>query len=67
MIKSVRKERKLTQEQLGELIGVQSHKISKLERSAKNVTIETILKVFNALKANIKFSVQMNDSEFKVA
>ncbi|MCG2462966.1 helix-turn-helix domain-containing protein [Flavobacteriaceae bacterium F89] len=67
MIKSVRKERKLTQEQLGELIGVQKSQISKLERSAKNVTIETILKVFNALKANIKFSVQMNDSEFTVA
>ena len=67
MIKSVRKERQLTQEQLGELIGVQKSQISKLERSAKNVTIETILKVFNALKANIKFSVQINDSEFKVA
>jgi len=67
MIKSVRKERKLTQEQLGALIGVQKSQISKLERSAKNVTIETILKVFNALKANIKFSVQMNDTEFKVA
>jgi len=67
MIKSVRKERKLTQEELGELIGVQKSQISKLERSAKNVTIETILKVFSALKANIKFSVQMNDAEFKVA
>lgn len=30
MIKSVRKERKLTQEQLGELIGVQKSQISKL-------------------------------------
>ena len=67
MIKSVRKERKLTQEQLGELIGVQKSQISKLERSAKNVTVETILKVFNALKANIKFSIQLNDAEFKVA
>jgi len=67
MIKSVRKERKLTQSQLGELIGVQKSQISKLERSAKNVTIETILKVFSALKANIKFSVQMNETEFKVA
>ena len=67
MIKSVRKERKLTQEQLGELIGVQKSQISKLERSAKNVTIETILKVFSALKANIKFSVQVNEAEFKVA
>jgi len=67
MIKSVRKERKLTQEQLGELIGVQKSQISKLERSTKNMTIETILKVFQALKANVKFSVEMNESEFKVA
>jgi DNA-binding XRE family transcriptional regulator len=67
MIKSVRKERNLTQEQLGELIGVQKSQISKLERSTKNVTIETILKVFKALKANVKFSVEMNESEFRVA
>lgn len=67
MIKTVRKERKLTQEQLGELIGVQKSQISKLERNTKNVTIETILKVFRALKANVKFSVEMNQSEFKIA
>jgi HTH-type transcriptional regulator/antitoxin HipB len=67
MIKSVRKERKLTQEQLGELIGVQKSQISKLERNTKNVTIETILKVFKALKANVRFSVEMNEFEFKVA
>ncbi|MGO3182583.1 MAG: helix-turn-helix domain-containing protein [Aequorivita sp.] len=66
MIKSVRKERNLTQEQLGELIGVQKSQISKLERNTKNVTIETILKVFRALKANVKFSVEMNESEFTV-
>jgi DNA-binding XRE family transcriptional regulator len=67
MIRAVRKERKLTQEQLGELIGVQKSQISKLERNTKNVTIETILKVFRALKANVKFSVEMNELEFKVA
>jgi len=67
MIKSVRKERKLTQEQLGELIGVQKSQISKLERNTKNVTIETILKVFRALKANVKFSVEMNDLDLNVA
>lgn len=66
MIKTVRKERKLTQEQLGELIGVQKSQISKLERSMKNVTLETILKVFNALKANIKLSVQLKDSDLKL-
>ncbi len=67
MIKAARKERHLTQEQLGKLIGVQKSQISKLERNAKNVTVETILKVFRALKANIKFSVEMKDEEFKVA
>lgn len=67
MIKSARKERNLTQEQLGELIGVQKSQISKLERNTKNVTIETILKVFRALKANVRFSVEMNELEFKVA
>ncbi len=67
MIKTVRKERKLTQEQLGELIGVQKSQISKLERNTKNVTIETILKVFKALKAKVKFSVEMDRTEFKIA
>ncbi|MGB0999305.1 MAG: helix-turn-helix domain-containing protein [Flavobacteriales bacterium] len=67
MIKSVRKERKLTQEQLGELIGVQKSQISKLERNTKNVTIETILKVFRALKANVRFSVEMSEFEFKLS
>ncbi len=67
MIKSVRKERKLTQSQLGQLIGVQKSQISKLERSTKNVTLETMLKVFRALKANVRFSVEMIDAELKVA
>lgn len=67
MIKSVRKERNLTQEELGELVGVQKAQISKLERSTKNVTIETILKVFRALKAQVKFSVEMNEGEIEVA
>jgi HTH-type transcriptional regulator/antitoxin HipB len=67
MIKSVRKERHLTQEQLGELIGVTKSQISKLERNTKNVTIETILKVFNALKANVRFSAHMDRSDLNVA
>lgn len=67
MIRSVRKERHLTQEQLGELIGVQKSQISKLERNVKNVSVETILKVFSALNATIKFSVEINEDDFKVA
>lgn len=67
IIKSTRKERHLTQEQLGDLIGVQKSQISKLERNTKNVTIETILKVFRALKTNIKFSIEMTDDNFEIA
>jgi len=61
MIKSARKERNLTQEELGKLIGVQRAQISKLEKGSKNVTIATILKVFDALRANIKFRVELID------
>ncbi|MEA4981950.1 MAG: helix-turn-helix transcriptional regulator [Paludibacter sp.] len=62
MIKSVRKERKLTQEELGKLVGVQKSQISKLESSANSATIETIIKVFKALKAEINFNVKLEGS-----
>ena len=62
MIKNVRKERNLTQEELGQLVGVQKAQISKLEKGSKNVTIATILKVFDALKAQIKFKVELMDA-----
>jgi len=67
MIKKTRKERHLTQEELGKLVGVQKAQISRLEKSANNVTIETILKVFRALKANIKFSIEFVDNELRIA
>lgn len=59
MIKVARKERQLTQEQLGALIGVRKSQISKLENNAKNVTIGTILKVFEALKTKVNFKVEL--------
>jgi len=67
IIKKTRKERNLTQEQLGKLIGVRKSEISKLERSDRNMTISTVLKVFRALKANIKFMVNLDDEEFNLA
>src|SRR5438094_594648 len=57
MIKMARQERNLTQEQLGELVGVQKAQISKLESSANSATIDTILRVFKALNADIHFNV----------
>ena len=67
MIKQTRKERHLTQSELGELIGVQKSQISRIERNAQNVTIETILRVFRALKAKVNFNVELLDGEFKIA
>lgn len=57
MIKKTRRERGLTQEQLGKRVGVQKAQISKLESGSNSATINTILKVFSALKAEIHFEV----------
>ena len=67
MIKQARKERHLTQSQLGEMIGVQKSQISRIESNAKNVTIETILRVFRALKTKVNFNVELIDGEFRIA
>jgi HTH-type transcriptional regulator/antitoxin HipB len=59
MIKTARQQRNLTQEQLGKLVGVQKSQISKLESNTNSATIDTILKVFKALKADIHFNVTL--------
>lgn len=66
MIKAARQERKLTQEELGQLVGVQKAQISKLESSANSATIDTIIKVFRALKAEITFNVKLEDHFVKL-
>ena len=67
MIRTTRLQRNLTQEQLGELVGVQKAQISKLEKNANNVTVETILKVFNALKAKVNFRIELQDKQIRIA
>lgn len=47
-IKQARKEKNLTQEQLGKLMGVQRAQISKIE-SGKNLNFSTIAKAFKAM------------------
>jgi HTH-type transcriptional regulator/antitoxin HipB len=66
MIKTARQERHLTQEELGRLIGVQKAQISKLESSANSATIDTLIKVFKALKAEINFNVKLEDTFVKL-
>jgi len=64
-IKQTRQERKLTQEDLGKLIGVQKAQISRIENNASNVTIETLMRVFNALQAKVKLQVEL--PHFKIS
>lgn len=58
-IKQTRIERRLTQEELGELIGVQKARISRLESNASNATIDTLMRVFAALKSKVTLKVEL--------
>jgi HTH-type transcriptional regulator/antitoxin HipB len=65
-IKQTRQERRLTQEELGKLIGVQKAQISRLESNASNATIDTLMRVFKALKAKVKLQVELPNRKVKV-
>lgn len=67
LIRKVRLERNLTQEELGKLIGVQRAQISKLENNMTNVTMDTILRVFSALKAKVSFNVELQNNVIQIA
>ena len=65
-IKQTRQERHLTQEELGKLIGVQKAQISKLESNASNATIDTLLRVFTALKAKVKLQIELPNTNISI-
>ncbi len=62
-IKQARQERNLTQQQLGELVGVKKAQISKIENSTTDARFETILKVFRALNAKVSFNVELMNEQ----
>jgi len=62
-IKQARQERNLTQEKLGELVGVKRAQISKVENSTTDARLTTILRIFDALGAKINFNVEMNEQK----
>jgi len=66
IVKEARKKRNLTQQELGDLVGVQKAQISKIENNTKNVRIETFLKVLKALKAKVNLQVQFEGSELMI-
>ena len=65
-IKKARKDRNLTQAELGKLVGVQKAQISKIENNLNDARFETILKVFKALNAKISFNVELMDNNLEL-
>lgn len=49
----------MTQEELGKLIGVQKAQISRIENNTSNVTMDTLMRVFGALKAKVRLQVEL--------
>lgn len=65
-IKQTRRERNMTQEELGILIGVQKAQISRLENNAGNVTMDTLIRVFAALKASVKLQIELPNMQISI-
>jgi len=67
VIKEARKEGKLTQSQLSELVGAKKTQISKIENNLTEVQFETILEVFKALNTKINFTVELLNQKVDLA
>lgn len=65
-IRQARKRRKLTQSQLGKLVGIQKSQISKLENSVTNARFDTIMRIFNALETKIYFKIKYPNQRIKL-
>ena len=65
-IKKARKAKHMTQEQLGELVGVKKSQIAKIENSTTDARFSTVLRVFEALKAKVNFTVELEDEKLMV-
>ncbi|HRP84612.1 MAG TPA: helix-turn-helix transcriptional regulator, partial [Saprospiraceae bacterium] len=66
-IRRARKAKHLTQEQLGKLVGVQKSQIAKIENSTTDARFSTVLRVFEALKAKVNFSVELEDHKLMIS
>jgi predicted transcriptional regulator len=66
-IRKARKARHLTQEQLGNLVGVQKSQIAKIENSTTDARFSTVLRVFEALKAKVSFTVEIEDRKLMIS
>ncbi len=59
MIRQARMDRHLTQEELGDLVGVKRAQISRLENHPGNISFSTVLRIFNALHAKVRLQVEL--------
>ncbi len=66
-IRKARKAKHLTQEQLGELVGVQKSQIAKIENSTTDARFSTVLRVFEALKAKVNFTVELENHKLMIS
>ncbi|MEY4803662.1 MAG: hypothetical protein RL331_175 [Bacteroidota bacterium] len=57
-IREARLQKRLTQTQLGALVGVQKAQISKIENNTTSARFDTVMKVFSALQANVYFRIE---------
>lgn len=58
-IRQLRKMRQMTQTELGERIGVKKSQISRIENNTGNTTIETLIRIFNALNATLSLKIDL--------
>ena len=55
-IRNARKQRNLTQEELGQMVGVQKAQISRIE-NGRNLTFATVLKLFRAMNISVNLDL----------
>ncbi|MBR6320007.1 MAG: helix-turn-helix transcriptional regulator [Prevotella sp.] len=55
-IRDARKQQNLTQEELGQMVGVQKAQISRIE-NGRNLTFETVLKLFRAMNIRVNLDL----------
>lgn len=67
MIKDARINKKMTQGDLGKILGVQKAQISKLENNTKDFRIGTIIRALEALGAKVKLTVELEEEKLVVA
>jgi len=60
-LKELRKQKKLSQTELGKLIGKDKSQISKIEKGTQNLTIQTILQIMKALNTKFKFRFEIDE------